>query len=112
MSSIYNQTVAQRLTRERLSSYLSETGGDLREALGLYDWNIRAGAADSPSGLEPSTRIFVRNHRLDVCRQQILDQGHEPDPKRLGRTTDAEGVSEMINREKWGLGSEFVGSVR
>ena len=45
MSSIYNRTVAQRLTRERLSSYLSETGGDLREALGLYDWNIRAGAA-------------------------------------------------------------------
>ncbi len=45
MSSTYNQTVAQRLTRERLSSYLAETGGELREALGLYDWNIRAGAA-------------------------------------------------------------------
>ena len=33
-------------------------------------------------------------------------------PSVLAGTTDAGGVSEMINREKWGLGSELVGTVR
>ena len=37
--------LANRLTRDRLSSYLRSTGGDLHSAIALYDWNIGAAAA-------------------------------------------------------------------
>ena len=45
MSSINNQAIAQRLTRERLTSYFFAVGGDLQDALRLYDWNIQASAS-------------------------------------------------------------------
>lgn len=45
MSSINNQTIARRITRKRLTSYFSASGGALQDALRLYDWNIRAGAS-------------------------------------------------------------------
>ena len=45
MSSVNHQVVADRLTRERLDSYLQATGGSVADAIDLYDSNIRAGAA-------------------------------------------------------------------
>ena len=45
MSSVNHQVVADRLTRERLDSYLQATGGSVADAIDLYDWNTRAGAA-------------------------------------------------------------------
>jgi hypothetical protein len=45
MSTISHTTIAKRLTRDRLRSYLSSAQGDLPGALALYDWNIAVGAA-------------------------------------------------------------------
>ena len=45
MSSVNHQVVANRLTRDRLDSYLQATAGSVAAAIDLYDWNIRAGAA-------------------------------------------------------------------
>ena len=45
MTSINHSVVRNRLTAERLKSYLSSVGGDLEEAIRLYDWNVRAGGA-------------------------------------------------------------------
>ncbi len=45
LSSVNHQVVADRLTRERLDSYLLATGGNVENAIDLYDWNTRAGAA-------------------------------------------------------------------
>ena len=45
MSSVNHQMVANRLTRDRLASYLHATGGSLGSAIDLYDWNTLAGGA-------------------------------------------------------------------
>ncbi len=45
MSSVNHQVVADRLTRDRLDSYLQATGGSVTLAIDLYDWNTLAGAA-------------------------------------------------------------------
>ena len=36
--------IRDRVTAERLGSYLAATGGDLERAFQLYEWNIRASA--------------------------------------------------------------------
>jgi hypothetical protein len=45
MSTINHQAIAQRLTTDRLRSYLAATGGDLAKAIELYDWNAEVGGA-------------------------------------------------------------------
>lgn len=45
MSTVNHQAIAQRLTTDRLGSYLAATGGDLAHAVELYDWNIEIGGA-------------------------------------------------------------------
>lgn len=45
MSTINHEAIARRLTRERLRSYLASTGGDLEQAIDLYDWNTQVGGA-------------------------------------------------------------------
>lgn len=45
MSTINHAAVAQRLTTDRLRSYLAATGGDLAKAIALYDWNAEVGGA-------------------------------------------------------------------
>src|SRR5699024_709907 len=45
MSTINHEAIARRLTRERLGSYLASRGGDLEQAIALYDWNAQVGGA-------------------------------------------------------------------
>ncbi len=45
MSTLNYTAIAQRLTRDRLASYLSSCSGDLTRAIELYDWNGAVGAA-------------------------------------------------------------------
>ena len=45
MSRVNHQVVANRLTRNRLASYLHATGYSLGSAIDLYDWNTLAGGA-------------------------------------------------------------------
>lgn len=45
MSMINHVTIAERLTTDRLRSYLAASGGDLPVAIELYDWNARIGGA-------------------------------------------------------------------
>jgi hypothetical protein len=45
MSTINHVTIAERLTTDRLQSYLAASGGDLPLAIELYDWNARIGGA-------------------------------------------------------------------
>lgn len=40
-----NEVIADLLTRQRLGSYLSASGGDIDAAIALYDWNIEASGA-------------------------------------------------------------------
>jgi len=55
--------LADRLTRDRLSSYLSSTAGDLRSAIALYDWNLGAAAA-----------MYEDLGRLEVVFRNAVDQ--------------------------------------
>lgn len=45
MSTINHAAVAQRLTSDRLRSYLAAASGDLAAAIDLYDWNAEVGGA-------------------------------------------------------------------
>lgn len=55
--------IAQRLTLERLSSYLQASGGDLKAALKLYEWNtFMSGALHEDIG------------RVEVVLRNALDQ--------------------------------------
>ncbi len=45
MSNFDHRVIVERLTPDRLGSYLEATDGDLEAAIGLYDWNIEAGVA-------------------------------------------------------------------
>jgi hypothetical protein len=45
MSTINHAAIAQRLTMDRLQSYLQATNGDLERAIALYDWNAQMGGA-------------------------------------------------------------------
>ena len=40
-----DQTIADRITHDRLRSYLAATAANLEGAIELYDWNIRVGSA-------------------------------------------------------------------
>lgn len=63
--------VAELIARDRLSSHLTATGGDLRRALALYDWNTRASAAVLATSA--MVEIIVRN-ALDVSLQRWADE--------------------------------------
>lgn len=55
--------IADRPTRERLSSYLAASGGDLDHALELYEWNsLLSGALHEDIG------------RVEVVLRNALDQ--------------------------------------
>jgi len=45
MSTLNHEAIAQRLTRDRLRSYLAATNDDLAASIALYDWNARVGGA-------------------------------------------------------------------
>lgn len=45
MSTINHEAIAQRLTRDRLRSYLAATKKDVPAAIALYDWNAQVGGA-------------------------------------------------------------------
>jgi len=45
MSTVNHEAIAQRLTRDRLRSYLAATNDDLASAIALYDWNAQVGGA-------------------------------------------------------------------
>ncbi len=45
MSTFNHAAIAQRLTMDRLRSYLVATNGDLPSAIALYDWNAQVGGA-------------------------------------------------------------------
>jgi hypothetical protein len=45
MSTVNYAVVAERLTSERLGSYLAGSGGALEPAIALYDWNVEVGGA-------------------------------------------------------------------
>jgi hypothetical protein len=63
MSTINHAAIAQRLTTDRLGSYLAATGGDLASAIALYDWNAEvAGALHEDIG------------RLEVVFRNSLDE--------------------------------------
>ncbi len=45
MTAFDHRVIADRLTPDRLGSYLEATGGNLSAAIDLYDWNTQVGAA-------------------------------------------------------------------
>ena len=45
MSTFKRQIIADRLTRDRLTSYLEAVKGDVHAAIGLYNWNARVAAS-------------------------------------------------------------------
>ncbi|MCP4958009.1 MAG: hypothetical protein GY925_01945 [Actinomycetia bacterium] len=51
-----------RLTQDRLSSYLAATAGDVRAAVELYDWNTQVGAA-----------LYEDLGRLEVIFRNAID---------------------------------------
>ena len=63
--------LARLITGDRLSSYLTASGGDLDRALALYDWNTRAAAAVLATSA--MVEVVVRN-ALDVSLQRWADQ--------------------------------------
>lgn len=59
MSTPDPEVIADRLTRERLRSYLAAAGGDVAHAVALYDWNTSmSGALHEDIG---RVEIIVRN---------------------------------------------------
>jgi hypothetical protein len=55
------ESIADCLSRDRLSKYLIRTGGDIQRALGLYVWNQEVGAS-----------LTVTLSQLEVClRNQV-----------------------------------------
>jgi hypothetical protein len=44
-TTINHETLAARLTRYRLRSYLAASGGDFERAIALYDWNVAISGA-------------------------------------------------------------------
>lgn len=64
MSTPDHEAIAERITHERLGSYLTATDGDLRRALELYDWNIAISAA-----------FYESTGRLEVVLRNALDEG-------------------------------------
>jgi hypothetical protein len=85
--------LAQLITSDRLSSYLTAAGGDLRRALALYDWNTRASAAVLATSA--MVEVIVRN-ALDGSLQQWADQ------RRGGRAwldvapLDPQGLADVV----------------
>lgn len=69
--------IADRLTRERLSSYLGASGGDLGQALRLYEWNtLMSGALHEDIG---RVEVVLRN-ALDQALTTFGKQSQWPTP--------------------------------
>lgn len=69
--------IADRLTRERLSSYLAASGGDLDQALQLYEWNsLMSGALHEDIG---RVEVVLRN-ALDQALTSYGQQSQWPTP--------------------------------
>ncbi len=62
MSTFDHRVIADRLTPDRLDSYLEATRGDLDAAIKLYDWNIRVSAA-----------LYEDLSRLEVVFRNTVD---------------------------------------
>lgn len=69
MSTVNYAIVAERLTSERLGSYLAGSGGALEPAIALYDWNVEVGgpqissaSADLSSPLGRPDRSSTHTH--------------------------------------------------
>lgn len=77
----------------RLSSYLTASGGNLRRALALYDWNTRASAAVLATSA--MVEVIVRN-ALDVSFQQWADQRRGGGDWLNAAPLDAQGQSDVI----------------
>ena len=58
---------------DRLGSYLAETGGDLKTAIALYDWNVLAGGAihEDLGRLE----VIFRNTVSDALSRYVAARG-------------------------------------
>lgn len=63
MSSAPTEQIANRLTRERLSSYLSDCDQNLERSLALYDWNLTVAAA-----------LHADLGRFEIVFRNALDQ--------------------------------------
>lgn len=72
MSTPDPEVIADRLTRERLRSYLAATSGDIADALALYDWNTAiAGALHEDIGrVEIITRNALDHALTDYGQRQ------------------------------------------
>lgn len=69
--------IADRLTRERLSSYLAASGGHLDQALQLYEWNsLMSGALHEDIG---RVEVVLRN-ALDQALTAYGQQSQWPTP--------------------------------
>ena len=62
MSTLNHHVIADRLTQDRLASYLAATAGDVRAAIELYDWNTQVGAA-----------LYEDLGRLEVLFRNAID---------------------------------------
>ena len=83
MSRVNHQAVADRLTRDRLGSYLQATRGNVAEAIDLYDWNALASAAlhEDLGRLEVLLRnamdeALVRHGSAQAWQNPWYRQGH------------------------------------
>jgi hypothetical protein len=81
------------ITEDRLSSYVTAAGGDLRRALALYDWNTRASAAVLATSA--MVEVIVRN-ALDVRLQRWADQRRGGGDWLDAAPLDAQGKSDVI----------------
>ncbi len=86
--------VAEALSRERLSKYLTRTGGDVDRALGLYAWNQEVGAG-----------LTVTLAQVEVCLRnqvaRVLADAYGPGWNRVARLRNAhaEVQHELVKAE-------------
>jgi hypothetical protein len=104
--------IAGLITRDRLSSYLTATSGDLVRALALYDWNTRASAAVLATSA--MVEVIVRN-ALDVSLQRWADQRRDGRDWLDAAPLDAQGQSDVVKARdratRHGRGPEVHGKV-
>lgn len=84
--------IAGLITRDRLSSYLTTTSGDLGRALALYDWNTRASAAVLATSA--MVEVIVRN-ALDSSLQNWADQRRASREWLDTAPLDAQGLADV-----------------
>jgi hypothetical protein len=85
--------LARLITPDRLNSYLTAAGGDLRRVLALYDWNTRASAAVLATSA--MVEVIVRN-ALDVSLQRWADQRRGGGDWLDVAPLDAQGQSDVV----------------